>query len=57
MEGYHVESDEPVGQPVSEFDFDFEYYSLKLSEFKELIYQEMQLYNSEEAQATYLENM
>jgi serine/threonine protein kinase len=34
----HQEEDEPIGKPVSSFDFDFELYSLKIPEFKDLIY-------------------
>ena len=50
----HDEQDEPVGQPVSRFDFDFELYSLRTSEYKELIYDEIQLYHDETAVNNYL---
>jgi hypothetical protein len=46
----HQEEDEPIGDPVPVFDFDFELYSLKISEFKELIYQEILLYHDSKAE-------
>jgi len=53
----HAETDEPVeAQTMPPFDFDFELYSLKTSEFKELIYEEIQLYHDEAAVANYLKN-
>lgn len=55
MERLHWEPDEPTGEPVVDFDFDFELYSLKIPEYKELIFEEIQLYHSEEAMAAYLE--
>jgi len=39
---------------VSRFDFDFELYSLKTHEYKELIYNEIQLYHDEKAVDQYL---
>lgn len=50
MEKLHQDDDEPVGAPVSDYDFDFELYSLKINEFKTLIYEETQLYHDAEAQ-------
>ena len=47
MKNLHFVDDEPVGEPVSRFDFDFELYSLKTNEYKELIYEEIQLYHDE----------
>lgn len=41
MNNLHVPEDEPSGEPVSRFDFDFELYSLKTNEYKELIYEEI----------------
>lgn len=41
MKNLHFVDDEPVGEPVSRFDFDFELYSLKTNEYKELIYEEI----------------
>ena len=41
MERLHFAEDEPTGDPVSDFDFDFEFYSLKIPEYKELIYEEI----------------
>ena len=41
----HDEEDEPTGEPMSPFDFDFELYSLNIAEYRELIYQEILLYS------------
>ena len=49
----HQEDDEPIGAPVSDFDFDFEMYSLKIGEFKTLIFEEAMLYHDEETQTKY----
>lgn len=54
MKKLHVPEDEPSGQPVSRFDFDFELYSLKTNEYKELIFEEIQLYHDEQAIDSYL---
>jgi hypothetical protein len=51
----HCEEDEPTGEPVSRFDFDFEFYSLQASEYKELIYEEIMLYHDEVAVQRYFE--
>jgi hypothetical protein len=53
MERLHFDDDEPVGSPVSDFDFDFELFSLKIPEYKELIYEEIKLYHGEEAKEQY----
>lgn len=53
MKNLHFIDDEPVGSTVPPFDFDFELFSLRTSEFKELIYNEIQLYHSEEAVSNY----
>ena len=57
MSKLHQEDDEPTGTPVSDFDFDFELYSLKIEEFKQLIYEETQLYHDAQAQQEYAQNM
>lgn len=42
LEKLHCETEEPVEkEPVAPFDFDFELYSLRTQEFKELIYEEI----------------
>ena len=41
MERLHFADDEPTGEPVPDFDFDFEMYSLKINEYKEQIYEEI----------------
>ena len=40
---------------MSRFDFDFEFYSLQASEYKELIYEEIMLYHEEVAVQRYFE--
>ena len=54
MAEYHFPDDEPTTIPVSQFDFDFEKYMLKKSEYRDLMYDEVQLYHSEEAVNTYM---
>jgi len=54
MSKLHQEDDEPTGTAVSDYDFDFEMYSLKINEFKTLIYEETQLYHDAEAQQAYV---
>ena len=34
MEGLHDDDDEPTGNPVTQFDFDYEIYSLNVDELK-----------------------
>ena len=53
MERLHFEDDEPIGEPMSDFDFDFELFSLKIPEYKELIFEEIKMYHSDEAVAEY----
>ena len=48
MSRLHFEEDEPTGTPVCEFDFDFELFSLRIPEFKELIFEEIKLYHGQE---------
>ena len=56
LENISKGQEEPVeNAPVSAFDFDFELYSLTVSELRELIYNEIQLYHSDEAVDKYLE--
>ena len=50
----HFPEDEPVTEPVSAFDFDFEKYSLSKEDFKDLIYEEIMLYHSDEAALKYI---
>ena len=54
MKNLHFVDDEPEGEPVSRFDFDFELYSLKTNEYKELIYEEIQLYHDESQVNNYM---
>lgn len=56
MERLHFAEDEPTGEHVADFDFDFELYSLKIQEYKELIFEEIKLYHEEEAVKEYEEN-
>lgn len=55
MSRLHMETDERTGDPVSNFDFDFELFSLKIPEYKELLLEEIKLYHSNEARAQYQE--
>lgn len=48
MAQLHFPEDEPTCDPVSAFDFDFEIYSLKKEDYKDLIYEEIMLYHDEE---------
>ena len=56
LRSLHCVDDEPKGKPVSAFDFDFELYSLKIPEYRELIYQELLLYHEEASVNNYLKN-
>ena len=56
MEKLHFVDDEPTGDPVSDFDFDFELYSLKIPEYKELIYEEIKLYHDQAEIDQYVSN-
>ena len=49
MSKYHDSEDEPSGEPVSAFDFDYELFSLRTQEYKELLFDEIRLYHNEEA--------
>ena len=51
----HYPDDEPTTDPVSAFDFDFEKYSLSKEDFKDLIYEEIMLYHSDEAALRYIQ--
>jgi len=53
MSRLHMEEDELTGEPVSNYDFDFELFSLKIPEFKELLYEEIKLYQTDEDKAEY----
>ena len=45
----HFPDDEPTTDIVSAYDFDFEKFSLTKDDFKDLIYEEIMLYHSDEA--------
>ena len=49
LKALHFPDDEPTTQSVSAYDFDFEKYSLSKEDFKDLIYEEIMLYHSDEA--------
>ncbi len=53
LERLHFEEDEPTGEPVSDFDFDFEMFSLKIPEYKELMYEEIKLYHDDDVREEY----
>lgn len=52
----HCPEDEPITDNVSPFDFDYEIYDLKKEEYKDLIYEEIMLYHSDELLREYLDN-
>lgn len=56
MSQLHFPDDEPVCEPVSAFDFDFELYSLKKEDYKDLIYEEIMLYHDETLVRQYLKD-
>ena len=56
MEKLHFVADEPTGDPVADFDFDFELYSLKIAEYKELIFEEIKLYHDQAEIDQYIQN-
>ena len=56
MEKLHFVDDEPTGNAVADFDFDFELYSLKIPEYKELIFEEIKLYHDQAEIDQYVQN-
>lgn len=56
MSQLHFPDDEPTTEPVSAFDFDFEIYSLKKEDYKDLIYEEIMLYHDEQAVKQYMKD-
>ena len=56
MDKLHFVDDEPTGDPVADFDFDFELYSLKIPEYKQLIYEEILLYHDQSEIDKYFAN-
>lgn len=54
MSQLHYPDDEPTCDPVSAFDFDFEIYSLKKEDYKDLIFDEIMLYHDDNAVKQYL---
>ena len=54
MASLHYPDDEPTTEKVSGFDFDFEKYSLNTSEYKDVMYEEILLYHSDEAAMEYI---
>lgn len=56
LKALHFPDDEPTTQPVSAYDFDFEKYSLSKEDFKDLIYDEIMLYHSDEAALAYIKS-
>ena len=56
LKALHYPDDEPVTELVSQYDFDFEKYSLSKEDFKDLMYEEIMLYHSDEAAFNYINN-
>ena len=53
MSQLHYPDDEPTCEPVKAFDFDFEIYSLRKEDYKDLIYEEIMLYHDSELMKLY----
>ena len=56
LSALHCPEDEPTTELVSAFDFDFEIYDLKHSDYRDLLYEEVLLYHDDQSLAQYLEN-
>lgn len=56
LSALHCPDDEPTTELVSAFDFEFEIYDLKREDYKDLLYEEVMLYQSDEKIREYLEN-
>ena len=56
MKELHNTEDEPVAEILSAFDFDFELFDFSREEYKDLIYEEIMLYHSEEKLQEYVKN-
>jgi mitogen-activated protein kinase 1/3 len=56
LSALHCTDDEPQTTPVSAYDFDFEIFDLKREDYKDLLYEEVMLYQSEEKIQEYLLN-
>ena len=54
LKALHYPDDEPTTELVSPFDFDFEKFSLSKEDFKDLMFEEIMLYHSDEAAYNYL---
>lgn len=52
----HCSDDEPITTHVSAFDFDFEIYELKNSDYRDLMWEEIMLYHDDEKIQEYLNN-
>lgn len=48
LSALHCTDDEPSTTPVSAFDFEFEIYDLKREDYKDLLYEEVMLYQSDD---------
>jgi serine/threonine protein kinase len=53
MAQLHFPDDEPTTDLVCAYDFDFEIFSLKKEDYKDLIYEEIMLYHDEKLEANY----
>ena len=56
MSQLHFPEDEPTTELVSAFDFDFEIYSLKKEDYKDLIFEEIMLYHDENSVKQYMKD-
>ena len=54
MSRLHWPDDEPTGDPLDDYDFEFEKYDLTASEYVELIDEEIKLFSDEDARELYV---
>ena len=56
MASLHFPDDEPTTEKVKGFDFDFEKFKLNTEDYKDIMYNEIMLYHSDEAALEYIQN-
>lgn len=54
MASLHYPDDEPTTEKVKGYDFDFEKYKLGTEDYKDIMYQEIMLYHSDQAALEYI---
>ena len=56
MASLHFPDDEPTTEKVKGFDFDFEKFKIGTEDYKDIMYQEIMLYHSDDAALEYIQN-